>query len=385
MTSITLRRAGTLALAFFLGACTTPYHPPQFMEPNPSFPGLVDLPAKNGGKPADVLLVHGICTHTAAWADDVMHTLSRAIQANLPGPELDVRPRTPAGIEVVTSSLSTPAGPLRFDGLIWSPLTQELKKQLCYDQTEKSSLCTGSQPFTPTRARINARLKDYLIDDCVPDALIYQGVSRDTMQQRMREAVLQILDNGDNAATVPLVVVAESMGSKYLFDTLLRMTQETPDSRAATVARQAVDRLQYLVMAGNQIPMLALADQQIAGAAAVRAANPADSLQQLLQMRRLRTASSTGATGATPRASVAAAPLVLVAFTDPSDVLSYTLQTARYAQEGATVYNVLVSNAPIWFGALERPDTAHLNYLENADVARLIACGLPASQRCASR
>ena len=124
MTSITLRRAGTLALAFFLGACTTPYHPPQFMEPNPSFPGLVDLPAKNGRKPADVLLVHGICTHTAAWADDVMHTLSRAIQANLPGPELDVRPRTPAGIEVVTSSLSTPAGPLRFDGLIWSPLTQ---------------------------------------------------------------------------------------------------------------------------------------------------------------------------------------------------------------------------------------------------------------------
>jgi hypothetical protein len=76
---------------------------------------------------------------------------------------------------------------------------------------------------------------------------------------------------------------------------------------------------------------------------------------------------------------------VLVAFTDPSDVLSYTLQTERYAREGATVYNVLVSNAPIWFGALERPDTAHLNYLENADVARLIACGQPVSQRCASR
>jgi hypothetical protein len=390
MASTTLRRASALALALFLGACTTPYHPPQFIEPNPSFPGLVDLPAKNGGKPVDVLLVHGICTHTAAWASDTVHTLAQAIQANLPGPEPAVRPRTPTGIEVVTSSLSTSAGTLRFDGLIWSPLTQELKKQLCYDQTEKSSLCTGAQPFTPTRARINARLKDYLIDDCVPDALIYQGVSHDAMQQRMREAVLQILDQGSNAPDVPLVVVAESMGSKYLFDTLLRMAQETPESRAATVARQAIDRMQYLVMAGNQIPMLSLADQQIDSAQAA-AARPAatqpgtDSLQQLLQMRRQRASSTASTTGATSRAGVAAPPLVLVAFTDPSDVLSYTLQTARYAQEGATVYNVLVSNAPIWFGALERPDTAHLNYLENADVARLIACGQPTSQRCTSR
>jgi len=386
MTSTTLRRTSTLALALFLGACSTPYHPPQFLEPNPVFPGLVDLPANNGGKPVDVLLVHGICSHTASWADDVVHTLAAAIQSNLPAPELDVRPRTPAGIEVVTSNLATPAGTLRFDGLIWSPLTQELKKQLCYDQTEKSSLCTGSQPFTPTRARINARLKDYLIDDCVPDALIYQGVARDAMQQRMRETVLQVIDNGSNAANVPLVIVAESMGSKYLFDTLLSMTREGPDSRAAIVARQVVDRMQYLVMAGNQIPMLALADQQIDSAAAAtrttNAAPGADSLQQLLQMRRQRPSSSTGATS---RASVAAPPLVLVAFTDPSDVLSYTLQTARYTQEGATVYNVLVSNASIWIGLLERPDTAHLNYLENADVARLIACGQPISQRCASR
>lgn len=82
-------------------------------------------------------------------------------------------------------------------------------------------------------------------------------------------------------------------------------------------------------------------------------------------------------------ANVASAPLVLVAFSDPSDLLSYTLQTARYAGEGVTVYNILVSNAPIWFGALERPDNAHLHYLTNPDVARLIACGQPLSQRCA--
>lgn len=380
MKSITL--LATIILAAVLGACTSPYQPPRFLEANPRFPGLVDLPANNGGKPVDVLLVHGICTHTGAWADDIVHTLAGAIQAKLPATPPELRARTPAGIEVVTSTLSTAAGTLRFDGLIWSPLTQALKKQLCYDQTEKSSICQGAPPFTPMRARINARLKDYLIDDCVPDALIYQGVSRDTMQQRMRDTVLQVLDAGDSAPDVPLVVVAESMGSKYLFDTLLRMSREDASTRAATVAQRSVDRLQYLVMAGNQIPMLSLADQQIDSkennAAAAPAALPdTDSLQQLLQMRRLRR--SAAAPG------VASAPLVLVAFTDPSDLLSYTLQNARYAAEGATVYNILVSNAPIWFGALERPDSAHLNYLENADVARLIACGQPTSQRCTPR
>jgi hypothetical protein len=46
------------------------------------------------------------------------------------------------------------------------------------------------------------------------------------------------------------------------------------------------------------------------------------------------------------------------------------------------VVNVLVSNAPTWFGLLERPDHAHMNYLLNPDVARMVACGQPRSARC---
>jgi hypothetical protein len=71
-----------------------------------------------------------------------------------------------------------------------------------------------------------------------------------------------------------------------------------------------------------------------------------------------------------------------VAFTDPNDLLSYTLPPQQYAQLGVTVYNILVSNAPTYLGLLERPDTAHLEYLNNPDVGRLIACGQPASARC---
>lgn len=234
-----------------------------------------------------------------------------------------------------------------------------------------SSAATGTTPYPYTRARLNARFKDGLIDDCLPDALIYEGAARETMQLRMREAVLQVLSGARPDA--PLVVISHSMGSKILFDTLLRMTQEPAGSAAAMLARQAVQRMRLLVMAANQIPLLSLAEQQPtadAGATAATGAGIAptpDSLQQLLRQR---------------RTLAAAPPLTLVAFTDPNDLLSYTLPPERYAGQGVTVYNILVSNAPTYLGLLERPDTAHLDYLANPDVGRLIACGQPASKLC---
>lgn len=124
-------------------------------------------------------------------------------------------------------------------------------------------------------------------------------------------------------------------------------------------------RLRLLVMVANQIPLLSLAGQQPTGNAT--AATSADSLQQLLRQRR-------------PQA--AASPLTLVAFTDPNDLLSYTLPPERYAAQGVTVYNIIVSNAPSYLGLLERPDLAHLDYLSNPDVGRLIACGQPTSKLC---
>ena len=97
---------------------------------------------------------------------------------------------------------------------------------------------------------------------------------------------------------------------------------------------------------------------------------PPDSLQLLLRQR---------GSGDRRRGPV---PLTLVAFSDPNDALSYTLPAQRYADENVTVFNILISNAPTWLGLLERPDRAHLDYLTNPDVGRLVACGVPASARC---
>lgn len=355
-------RRFTFPLLLLLPACSLPYRPPLLPAAPPAqFPGLIDLAAQSGAQAADVLLVHGICTHDASWAGVVVPQLAQALRDATTTAAPATSPLAGAAVQIVPTLVDTPAGQLRFDALIWSPLTSDRKRQLCYDQSDKSPLCTGTPPYPYARARLNARFKDGLIDDCLPDALIYLGAARETMQLRMREAVLQVLAGARPEA--PLVVIAHSMGSKILFDTLLRMTQEPAGSAAAVLARQAAQRLRLLVMAANQIPLLSLAEQQPAAAAA---AVP-DSLPQLLRQR---------------RTLAAAPPLTLVAFTDPNDLLSYTLPPERYAEQGVTVYNIVVSNAPTYLGLLERPDRAHLDYLSNPDVGRLIACGQPTSKLC---
>ncbi|MRW94841.1 hypothetical protein GJ699_33280 [Duganella sp. FT80W] len=398
-----------MLLVGLLPACSTPYQPPLLPQPPAVFPGLIDLAAQAAPHEADVLLVHGICTHDTSWAATVVPQLTRALNdattprapmrtpqdaglvANAmpasaaaagrpghmaPGTELantataaGSAPRaagalTAPAVDIVPTTVTTPAGQLRFDALIWSPLTSALKRQLCYDQSGKSTQCNDALPYPYTRAKLNARFKDGLIDDCLPDALIYQGVARDSMQRQMRTAILQALSGA--RAEVPLVVISHSMGSKLLFDTLLRMTEEPAGSAAAMAAQQAVDRMRFLVMAANQIPLLSLADQPLSPATSLSA--PPDSLQLLLRKRRT--------------ALAADHHLTLVAFTDPNDLLSYTLPPERYAADGVTVYNILVSNAPTWPGLLERPDSAHLDYLGNPDVGRLITCGQPTSKLC---
>ncbi|HEX8606117.1 MAG TPA: hypothetical protein VF774_25975 [Pseudoduganella sp.] len=375
-----------LAAATLLAGCTTPYRPPQFMEADAQFPGLIDFTAQAPGGKADVLLVHGICTHDATWARNTVDKLATQLAANvapMPGAGQAQRLAGPA-VEIVPIDVGTPHGTIRFTSLIWSPLTTPLKQQLCYDQTGKSPICTGAPPFTPVRPSLNARVKDGLLDDCLPDALIYQGAARGQIQARMREALLATA--GDTDAAAPLVVISESLGSKILFDTLLRMMEEPRDSRAAQMAAREMRRAVWLIMAANQIPLLHLADQPLGEAAgagdgkndgksgdartAMQVPSP-DSLQRLLQMRR---APEPGAR-AMPR-------LNLVAFSDPGDVLSYTLPPERYREQGAGVFNVLVSNAPTWFGLVEDPLRAHQGYLSNPDVGSLIACGRPRSALC---
>jgi hypothetical protein len=358
----------TLLTPGLLAACTTPYRPPVVVRDSAVFPGIVNLVQAGGERPLDVILVHGMCTHDAAWANRGIDRIAGVVSANVPE-----QAAVPAGIQLVERTQQIGGTLVRFHALIWSSLTAPLKRQLDYDDTGSPTDCSsaGNGECKPKRAWLNGYVKDKLLNDCLSDAVIYEGASHDAIRDAMVESVSRIIESNPNGDHT-LAVVAESLGSKILFDALGSML-ESRQPRTQALGQQAARRLALLYMAGNQLPILGLAEQDIERRPDNRSAQVPDSLQRFLELRRRQ--------AATARAE-SITRLAVVAFTDPNDLLSYRLLPARYAAPDVAVADVLVSNARTWLGLIEDPVAAHLDYLENPDVGDLIACGYPRFSGC---
>lgn len=354
-----------------LAACST-YSPPVVVHDSSSFPGIAGVIAQDGAHPVDVVLVHGMCTHTAAWASGAIGTIAGMIDSHHGGKPSPAQASAPGRIEVIDQTEQIGGGTVHFHALVWSPLTAELKQQLAYDNTAAPTDCTAAGECKPKRAYFNGKLKDMLLNDCLSDAMIYEGRSRAAIQQAVEDTLARVLEQSEaSGATGPLVVVAESLGSKMLFDALSAMLQPDAPPRLRELGQRAARRLALVFMAANQLPILGLAEQQ-AVAPQAAPAKPMDALQRFLALRRAEAA---------PR-SESVAKLAVVAFSDPNDLLTYRLLPSRYAGPDVAVADVLISNAASWFGLLEDPFAAHLDYLQNKDVGALIACGWPRTQAC---
>jgi hypothetical protein len=350
-----------------------------------TFQGVVSQMSPDPSKPLDMLFVHGMCTHDADWATEAVKGVLKALGGD---PEtVDLRPAEVAGTRIVLhqQTLDTPHGRVRANAVRWSPVTAPLKAQLCYDQTDKGPACAAapaSPPYPYARASLNRRFKDSLLNDCLSDAVIYQGKARDEINAQMQMGILQALaTTGGRAAPtgfaaaaaampaeLPLVVVTESLGSKVAFDALYKMLT-TP---AAAAARRTLARTTQVFMLANQLPILSLADQSLDGNVATASvsrggdsAYPADPLGTLFAFRLQNFAPPSGLRG--PQ---------IVAFTDPNDLLSWAL-VGRPRAADYPVVDVIVSNAGSILGQLEMPTTAHRGYKANGVVQRLIACGHP--------
>jgi hypothetical protein len=289
-----------------------------------------------------------------------MLKVSSAVSANatVPAVEAELIKAKRNEIQLVSGSAKAAGGMIRFTGLVWSPLVNDLKDQLLYDMTGKESDCTTSEECKPKRASVNGAVKDSLLNDCLADALAYQGV-RTTFKKAMVDALTQVIQQA-NDSTGPIVVVAASLGSKMVFDALTDMLSE-PKNDAEILAAQAIqDRLAVVFMAANQLPILGLADQdRLVNKLAIKSESPPDdSLQRFLKARKMHADKSVRITGKE------FTKLSVVAFTDPNDLLSYRLLPSRYKSAQVDVANILVSNQQTYFGLLENPLTVHTSYCE---------------------
>lgn len=357
------RLLALLALSLILlAACTTPYRPTVVVRESTPFPGIAGMIAADKARPVDVILVHGICTHDVTWADKSITQVAGIVEGHAPP-----APKAAAGgIQLVERTEQVAGGTVRFHAIVWSPLTAKLKHQLDYDNTGTPTDCALETVCKPKRAKYNGIVKDWLLNDCLSDAMMYEGASHEALRDAIVDTVSQVIEANPNDAGT-LVVVAESLGSKMLFDALSAML-ESNQPRTQALGQDAARRLGLIFMAGNQMPILGLAEQTLVA----RAMPAQDALQRFLDLRRRQAAPRSGAI----------TRLGVVAFTDPNDLLSYRLLPGRYAAPDVAVADVLVSDDKTWLGLIENPLTAHMNYLENPDVDALIACGYPKLAGC---
>lgn len=378
--------------AIAMAGCSTPYKSPVFAAKDggaTTFNGIADILEKD--KVLDVLFVHGMCTHDGDWAKEAVQNVYSALGGNGGAVNLVPVAVDGTGIVLFQQTLDSGRGKMRANAILWSPLTTPLKAQLCYDQTNKSASCPpaeAAKTYPYQRATLNRILKDTILDDCLSDAMIYQGRARDDINMQMQQAVLQAVATSGGAAkvasnaavaaavpqSVPLVVVTESLGSKVAFDALFKLSTKAETS---TAGARTWDRITQIFMGANQLPILALADKKLDGTFAFRSDSsgyPEDPISALMSARRGTMKLLDGQTQKLPQ---------VVAFTDPNDLLSFILSPSPHAAAaGYPVVDVIVSNDKTYLGVAELPTTAHLGYRTNEAVRSLIACGNPKSAAC---
>jgi hypothetical protein len=389
-----------MGLAVLTAACSMPFRTPTLVSrppDNTAFPGVAQLVAQAPDQTIDVVLVHGMCTQDAAWVNKTLQWLSVGLGGPAtPAIDQDGVPDSKA--ELYRARLDTPHGTVRATAILWSPITVDLKRGLCYDQSQKSPSCNALGQVVPAypypRAPFNRTLKDGMLNDCLADAMIYQGKSRDVINAQMQRAVVAAVTQREGPSSTatqlraavedptPVVFITESLGSKVTFDAIRALTQSKTDA-ISDAGDATVKRFAQIFMAANQIPILGLADQMIddggRGSATpsfmdgrdVDSAEDgyvADPLAALLASRESGVRSLTGVSGEP-------APLKVVAFTDPNDILTYALVGGPQDPENHVLVDVVVSNAPTVLGLAACPDTAHTGYLGNPAVQRLIVCG----------
>jgi hypothetical protein len=213
-----LRLLGLL-IPGLLAACSTPYRPAVVVRDSAPFPGIVNLVQNGAERPLDVILVHGMCTHDAAWANHGIDRIAGVVSANFPANVPAQAAASSNGIQLIERTQQIGGTPVRFHALVWSPLTTPLKRQLDYDNTGTPTDCSsaGNGECKPKRAWLNGYVKDQLLNDCLSDAVIYEGASGNAIRDAMVESVSRIIESNPNGDRT-LAVVAESLGSKILFD-----------------------------------------------------------------------------------------------------------------------------------------------------------------------
>jgi hypothetical protein len=291
------------------------------------------------------------------------------------------------------------------------------------DDVPTTIACPGlaSPSYPYSRETLNRLIKESTLDSALSDAIIYVGTYGVKIEQGVAEVLCRLVSAKNYAGTdrcqwrdadasklhSPFIFMTHSLGSRIIFDTLLDLdghpTRETgpivedigKDGRLAV--EQIILNTRSIYMFANQLPILTLAD--------VPPTRKSDSTPSVIDLTHFKDTDERRKLGgpSAPASSVTkerSAPHLLwfatvksslgpsqerqtvkldvVAFSDPNDLLSYTIPPWFEQDMGNLQFqitNVSVQNSFHWFNLIESPTAAHGDYMVNSAVWKVIRCG----------
>lgn len=333
-----------------------------------SFHGLQAAMSRSGT--VCMLLVHGMGGYSVGDPQTLinsvqtqMHLRPMPVQNNADdSPELDKRVGSLTRQDFVADNGHV----LRIYTLTWESLTEGLKRQyLAYDASPAS---------TQPRLRILNDVKQSLMNENVPDVVLYVGAYRPVLQKAVRAALGRIQrDLGDNK-DYEYFFVTFSLGSKIVFDVVDEMDNEASE----THRDQIVDKTASFFMLANQLPLLGLGN--VEPAAATQMSGQVPGYESMLRFVRRKHQHQQSAPPPSSTTQPAGGELSIVAVSDPNDLFSYPIPPYVKQQFPATFVNAILSVAKTGYwipteGYVINPISAHTGYGHDPDVIKLIIEG----------
>lgn len=365
-------RRSLIVIALLFASCSTGCITLSERSIDHDFEGL--RAAMSRSQTVCMLLVHGM----GGYSTGDPQTLIGAIQTQMnlwpikppdtsPSEDLDKS----VGSLVRQDLQSRDGHVLRIYTLTWESLTVQLKRQyLAYDELPQN---------TRLRLPIFNDVRQSLMNENVPDVVLYVGRYKPVLQKAVRAALARIQRDLGTDKDYEYFFVSFSLGSKIVFDVVDEMDNEAN----AAHRDEIVDKTASFFMLANQLPLLGLGNVEPGNASVPGQVAGYESMLRFVRRKHQRRES---ASAPSPQAQPAGGELSIIAVSDPNDLFSYPIPPYVKQQFPATFVNAILSVAKTayWIpteGYVVNPMEAHTGYGHDPDVIKLIVDGWPAKKR----
>jgi len=371
---MSLSKAGLFLLLIIVCSGCLPIHRVNIERPFEGLAAKVNETSGSGGI-LRILVVHGMGIHPEGYSFPLITRAISLSHLNLYGPpeRVEIRDKSHFYGALNIQSYASGTRKMKVYELTWSPTTEYIKRhQFEIDMQESRS-----------RQLVNDALKQSLVDLSLSDAVLYAGTFREQMRYPIKVAINRMIADGFEDGD-QIAMVSFSLGSYMLLDTIAAMAKPEPN-RDTTLQRNSMEELvahtSQIYMLANQVPLLELSNLEVPTEDRFRTATQpgTDVLERFIELKSIAVAGRK-----VPRAILT--KFQVVSFSDPNDLLSYTLNKTNLASNYPSIsvnpVNVSMIIEP-WsiLGIVANPAVAHTNWDMDNRALDLLIFGYPSKSR----